>query len=260
MDKLDPIETEVRHVVSVMTGDGATVSVTITETDNSVESETETETETETEAPESEAADESEAEVADEALAPVTEGARKGPTERVFRTATFERASMVAGDRRVTLAFSSEMPVVRAFGVEVLDHSAGAINDSFIGSGRAPLLVDHEMTDQIGVVEQIELGADRVARARVRFGRSARAEEIYQDVQDGIRANVSVGYVIDEMVLDGERDGREVYRATRWTPLEISIVSIPADASVGVRRRCRHEGGARARCCHPRARLAAQPA
>lgn len=232
MDKLDPIETDVRHVVSVMTGDGATVSVTITETDNSVESETETETE----APESEAADESEAEVADEALAPVTEGARKGPTERVFRTATFERASMVAGDRRVTLAFSSEMPVVRAFGVEVLDHSAGAINDSFIGSGRAPLLVDHEMTDQVGVVEQIELGADRVARARVRFGRSARAEEIYQDVQDGIRANVSVGYVIDEMVLDGERDGREVYRATRWTPLEISIVSIPADASVGVGR------------------------
>lgn len=232
MDKLDPIETDVRHVVSVMTGDGATVSVTITETDNSVESETETETE----APESEAADESEAEVADETLAPVTEGARKGPTERVFRTATFERASMVAGDRRVTLAFSSEMPVVRAFGVEVLDHSAGAINDSFIGSGRAPLLVDHEMTDQVGVVEQIELGADRVARARVRFGRSARAEEIYQDVQDGIRANVSVGYVIDEMVLDGERDGREVYRATRWTPLEISIVSIPADASVGVGR------------------------
>ncbi len=242
MDKLDHIETEVRHVVSVMTGDGATVSVTITETDNSVESETETEA--------------LEAEDADEALAPVTDderpvdaygkepddedykgpGARKGPTERLFRTATFERASMVEGDRRVTLAFSSEAGVDRAYGVEVLDHSPGAMNSSFIGSGRAPLLVDHDMTDQVGVVEGITLGVDRVARATVRFGRSARAEEILQDVRDGIRSNVSVGYIVDEMVQDGERDGREVYRATSWTPLEISIVSIPADASVGVGR------------------------
>jgi len=242
MEKLDHIETEVRHVVSVMAGDGATVSVTITETDNSVESETETE------APE--------AEDADEALAPVAEderpvdayghepgdpdykgpGARKGPTERLFRTATFERASMVEGDRRVTLAFSSEAGVERFYGVEVLDHSPGAMNSSFIGSGRAPLLVDHDMTDQVGVVEGITLGVDRVARATVRFGRSARAEEILQDVRDGIRSNVSVGYIVDEMVHDGERDGREVYRATSWTPLEISIVSIPADASVGVGR------------------------
>ncbi|MFZ9479696.1 MAG: phage major capsid protein, partial [Steroidobacteraceae bacterium] len=120
--------------------------------------------------------------------------------------------------------------------MEVLDHSPGAINTEFIGSGRAPLLVDHEMSDQIGVVEQINLGADRVARAVVRFGKSARAEEIYQDVKDGIRSNVSVGYVINEMVSDGKQGDREIYRATRWMPLEISIVSIPADTSVGVGR------------------------
>jgi HK97 family phage major capsid protein len=92
------------------------------------------------------------------------------------------------------------------------------------------------MSDQIGVVEQINLGADRVARAVVRFGKSARAEEIYQDVKDGIRSNVSVGYVINEMVSDGKQGDREIYRATRWMPLEISIVSIPADTSVGVGR------------------------
>ena len=232
-------ELDTRSTVSVtVVGDGAYVSVTTNET----------ETETETEAPEAETEDAApEGDVTELEAAPAEgdietdgygkkPGSRKGPTDRVFRVATFERASMLAGDRRVTLAFSSEAPVDRVFGVEVLDHGDGAINNSFIGSGRAPLLVDHDMTDQVGVVEQISLGADRVARAVVRFGRSARAEEIYQDVQDGIRANVSVGYVIDEMVLDGERDGREVYRATRWTPLEISIVSIPADASVGVGR------------------------
>jgi HK97 family phage major capsid protein len=161
---------------------------------------------------------------------------RKGPTERVFRSAVFERQSIMEDQRRATLAFSSEMGVDRGWGVEILDHSPGAIDMEFIGSGRAPLLVDHEMADQVGVVEQISLGTDRVARAVVRFGKSARAEEIWQDVKDGIRSNVSVGYVISEMVSDGKKGDREIFRATRWMPLEISIVSIPADTSVGVGR------------------------
>jgi len=161
---------------------------------------------------------------------------RKGPDKRVFRSAVFERESVQDADRRVSLAFSSEAEVERGFGVEVLDHSPGSIDSTFIGSGRAPLLVDHDPADQVGVVEMVSLGSDRVARAVVRFGKSKRAEEIWQDVKDGIRGNVSVGYVINEMVSDGKRDGREVYRATSWSPLEISIVSIPADTSVGVGR------------------------
>ena len=162
--------------------------------------------------------------------------ARKGPTERVFRSAVFERQTIMEDQRRATLAFSSEMSVDRGWGIEILDHSPGSIDMEFIGSGRAPLLVDHEMADQVGVVEQISLGSDRVARAVVRFGKSARAEEIWQDVKDGIRSNVSVGYVINEMVSDGKQGDREIFRATRWMPLEISIVSIPADTSVGVGR------------------------
>lgn len=162
--------------------------------------------------------------------------ARKGPTERVFRSAVFERQTIMEDQRRATLAFSSEMSVDRGWGIEILDHSPGSIDMEFIGSGRAPLLVDHEMADQVGVVEQISLGSDRVARAVVRFGKSKRAEEIWQDVKDGIRSNVSVGYVINEMVSDGKQGDREVFRATSWMPLEISIVSIPADTSVGVGR------------------------
>lgn len=161
---------------------------------------------------------------------------RKGPTERVFRSAVFERQTIMEDQRRATLAFSSEMSVDRGWGIEILDHSPGSIDMEFIGSGRAPLLVDHEMADQVGVVERISLGSDRVARAVVRFGKSARAEEIWQDVKDGIRSNVSVGYVISEMVPDGKQGDREIFRATSWMPLEISIVSIPADTSVGVGR------------------------
>ena len=165
-----------------------------------------------------------------------SEGVRKGPSARMFRTGTIELQPSDADVRRVALAFSSEAEVDRGWGIEVLDHTARALNASFIGSGRAPLLLEHDPTEQIGVVESISLGADRVARAVVRFGKTARAEEILADVKDGIRSSVSVGYIIDEMVLDGVRDGREVYRATSWTPLEISIVSIPADMSVGVGR------------------------
>lgn len=233
---------EKRHVIAVVE-DEATVTVTFAKSEYDMDESEEADEEIEA----FEEAAEEAAEVVAEAERPkdiyghepgdpdyVGPGKRKGLTDRVFRSAVFER--VVTDDRRATLAFSSEMPVDRGWGMEVLDHSPGAINTEFIGSGRAPLLVDHEMSDQIGVVEQINLGADRVARAVVRFGKSARAEEIYQDVKDGIRSNVSVGYVINEMVSDGKQGDREIYRATRWMPLEISIVSIPADTSVGVGR------------------------
>jgi HK97 family phage major capsid protein/HK97 family phage prohead protease len=231
-------EVEKRHVVAVVEDD-ATVTITFTKSEFDMDESEEADAAIEAA---EEAAEEMEGErpLDPSGKEPWEEGyqgpaSRKGPTERVFRSATFQRET-VTEDRRVTLAFSSEMEVDRGWGYEVLDHSPGAINSEFIGSGRAPVLVDHNMADQVGVVEQIELGSDRVARARVRFGKSKRAEEIWQDVKDGIRSNVSVGYVINEMVKDGEYEGREVFRATSWQPLEISIVSIPADTSVGVGR------------------------
>jgi HK97 family phage major capsid protein len=228
-------EKQERHVVAVVE-DEATVTVTFAKSEYDMDESEEAE-----EAVEEleEAAEEGERPkdiYGNEPGDPDYVGTRKGPTERVFRSATFERASVSEAERRVTLAFSSEMEVDRGWGVEVLDHSPGSIQSDFIGSGRAPLLVDHDMSDQVGVVEQIALGSDRVARAVVRFGKSARAEEIWQDVKDGIRGNVSVGYVINEMVSDGKRGDREIFRAVRWQPLEISIVSIPADSSVGIGR------------------------
>lgn len=137
--------------------------------------------------------------------------------------------------RTVELAFSSETPVSRWFGDEILDHSPEAVDLSRLLSGGA-LLMDHDTRDQIGVVESVRIDEDRVARAVVRFGRSARAKEIFDDVVDGIRTNISVGYMIQDWKLTGERDGVEVYTITRWTPYEISFVSVPADPTVGVGR------------------------
>jgi len=152
--------------------------------------------------------------------------------ELVFRAA---EADMVdEDDRRVRMSLSSEEPVERSFGLEVLRHTREAIDLSRMNSGHAPLLLDHDMTKQIGVVERTYLDeADRRLRAVVRFGKSALAREVYDDVKDGIRSNVSIGYQIRQME-DKRSDG--TVGISSWIPYEASIVSVPADAGVGVNR------------------------
>jgi len=155
-----------------------------------------------------------------------------------YRTIDLSGARFVDEDnRRVRVGVSSEEPVERSFGMEVLGHSAGDINMEFISSGRAPLLLDHNMEKQIGVIEEFKL--DETAKrttAVVRFGKSALAREVFEDVKDGIRMNISVGYRIDK--LERYEKDNETYYKAQWTPMEVSSVSVPADQSrlVGVGR------------------------
>ncbi len=152
---------------------------------------------------------------------------------RAFRAA--EVREINADDRTVELAFSSETEVQRWWGMEVLDHSPGAVVLTRLNDG-APLLLNHDTDDQIGVIESVSIDADRRGQAVVRFGRSELAEEIFRDVQDGIRKHVSVGYIIHDAKLTEERDGVDIWTITSWEPFEISIVAVPADISVGVGR------------------------
>ena len=159
------------------------------------------------------------------------------PGTRAARAFAVERAAVNAEARTVELSFASEEPYTRWWGVEILDCTATAMRQGRIGNGRAPLLCDHDTRDQIGVVESVTLGADRIARALVRFGNSARAAEIFQDVVDGIRSNVSVGYLIHKaQLVETNSDDEDTYRVTDWEPYEVSLVSVPADATVGVGR------------------------
>lgn len=155
--------------------------------------------------------------------------------EKLERTFTFERAEVDEDNRRVELSFSSEAEIERWFGYEVLSHSPGAMNAERLNDGGA-LLVNHDWDDQVGVIESVRIDADRKGRAVVRFGRSARADEIFQDVKDGIRRLVSVGYRVHEAKLTRTTDEADVYTVTNWEPYEISIVSVPADTTVGVGR------------------------
>lgn len=166
---------------------------------------------------------------------------RKIKTGILYRDVEIDRERDLDKDNRtVSLSFSSETPVERYFGNEILDHGPKSVRLDRMRTG-GPLLVDHERTDLAGVVQDISVGGDRKGRAVVRFGRSQRANEVYQDVVDGIRTGVSVGYRIHEMIVDGKKDDVVTYRATDWEPLEISLVSIPADFSVGVGRKGEEE-------------------
>ena len=156
----------------------------------------------------------------------------KGRAERAFLV---ERAAIDEEGRTAVLAFASETPYERWWGVEILDVTATSMRQGRLRSG-ANLLCDHDHKDVVGVIESVEIGADRVGRAVVRFGKSARAEEVWQDVKDGIRRNVSVGYMVHKAQLVETVDGVETYRITDWEPFEVSLVSVPADASVGVGR------------------------
>ncbi|RDD29909.1 phage major capsid protein [Prosthecochloris sp. ZM] len=148
--------------------------------------------------------------------------------------------------------FSSEAPVEGrllwvekqeryVYGTEVLLHGQDNVDMSFIGSGRAPFLRDHNWSRQVGVIEGVTLDEDRrVLKVNgLKFSRSQEGQDLKADIDDGIRKNVSVGYVIEEVV-EAEapkRDTPGVYHVTKWKPYEVSSVSIPADEGVGFRQR-----------------------
>lgn len=166
-----------------------------------------------------------------------SEDERKEVISLDYRAIHLDEKTIDQANRTVRVGVSSEEPVKRQFGMEVMDHTKENMNLEFLNSGRAPLLLDHDMEKQIGVVESVELDENaRRLRASVRFGKGERASEVFNDVVDGIRQNISVGYRIDGKV-KREDDPEEYYRV-KTTPMEISIVSIPADQSslVGVGR------------------------
>ncbi len=156
--------------------------------------------------------------------------------KRQERTFSIKTRAIDEEKRTVEIAFSSETPVERWYGHEILDHSQGSVRMARLTDGGA-VLVNHDSDDHVGVVEKAWIDSDRTGRAEIRFGRSARASEIFQDVVDRIRTKISVGYIPRKTVLESTDDeGFDTYRVTDWEPLENSIVAIPADTAVGVGR------------------------
>jgi len=225
----DSMELEKRHIIDVAESETAYV-ITFAKADAEHEDEPASQEEPEMELP-----------MMSDVQEPMTDSNNMQksfiPTNEVQHRAYEMGANPVNKDeRRVQIAMSSEKPVARSFGMEVLDHNPSSIDISFLNSGRAPLLLDHDPEKQIGIIEEVRIdGSARVMRATVRFGKGGLATEVFNDVVDGIRQNISVGYQVNKMVREDGGDGT-VFRVNKWTPIEASIVSLPADSSVGVGR------------------------
>ena len=163
----------------------------------------------------------------------------KGPLER---TVTLERQDVAEGEKIVFKAsLSSEKPVARWFGSEILVHTKEAINMERAKRG-LPFLFNHNMDQPIGLAKPIRLVNGRLEATVELDSGDPFAAELSRKIQIGHLGDVSIRYSIDEyerLQKDGEDD---VYTITRWTPLEASLVSVPADSSVGVGRNKNLEG------------------
>lgn len=144
-----------------------------------------------------------------------------------------EEVTVFAEERVIEFPFSSQEPVERWFGMEVLSHKSSAPDFGRLNNA-APLLFNHNMDEIRGVVEKAWLKDGR-GWCRVRFAKTEDGEEALGMVQDGIMRNVSFGYRIIEMV-ESVKDGISTYTATKWEPYEISLVTVPADPTVGIGR------------------------
>ena len=133
--------------------------------------------------------------------------------------------------RTVDLAFSSEEPCDMWYGKEILSHAPGAMRTG-VRQQTMPLLYNHRMDSLLGVVESTVCEGS-IGRATVRFGKDEFGTWAMNQVHDDILVNVSFQYRVYKWLEDTEAD---TITAVDWEPLEISLVTVPADPTVGVGR------------------------
>ncbi len=159
---------------------------------------------------------------------------KKIKIERQYRKLTIKSGDINKEERTVDVSFSSEEPVERWFGTEILDHKSSSVDLNRLNNGAA-VLEDHS-GGQIGVVEFAEIKEGR-GFAKLRFSQNGQGANVFQDIEDGIRRNISFGYQLNDLTLEKEEKGENpVYRSNSWTPFEISVVGTPADTTIGVGR------------------------
>lgn len=189
------------------------------------------------------------------------------------------------GDLVIDMAFSSELPYERWWGIEILDHSDGSVDLTRLNDG-ASVFFNHDPNELRGVHVRgsVAVSKDKVLRGKVQLTSVTQAgRDAIGLVESGTLSKASIGYQIDKVIeqstskgkavereLDGalfdrvmqrhanqsrgdlatfrreldaaagafERASDEptVYRVVKWTPYENSLVTIPADPTVGVGR------------------------
>jgi HK97 family phage prohead protease len=133
--------------------------------------------------------------------------------------------------REIPCVVSTDAPLVLADGSkEILEHTSAAID---LSRAPLPLIESHDQRQvNIGVVEKLKIAEGKL-RGIVRFGSSARADELLRDIRDGIVTGLSIGYRVSKWLVSQDQ---RTLTAKRWQPFETSVVAIPADVNAGFYR------------------------
>jgi HK97 family phage major capsid protein len=136
------------------------------------------------------------------------------------------------------ISFSSEAPVDRWFGREILDHDPDSINLERAKSGALVGVFNHDVDRLVWRVTKVMIGKDKRAYARIKWGVSDDAKKIRAEVEAGTLRNISFIYRIHELELEhkNEDTGERTYRSKNWEVLSIDPVTIPADHGIGFGR------------------------
>lgn len=156
---------------------------------------------------------------------------QKGLFRRFISDGKIEVRKTEDGKRTLSFSASSEQPIDRWYGTEVLSHEKGAVRLERANGGAMPLLVNHDSRDPIGMITGASLKSGRMMVESDSFA-TDRAAEVQKWIDGGLR-NVSIGYrvhTIEEDVKTGN------FTVTDWEPYEVSIVTVPADHTVGIGR------------------------
>lgn len=177
-----------------------------------------------------------------------TKDERSGVQQRFLSDCSIRAMEGEGNERKFILSFSSEEPYDRWFGTEILSHSEGAVDLERLNTIGC-VLYNHNRDKVIGKIVRAWVEDNR-GYAEIEFDDDAESEVIFQKVKGGTLKGVSVGYLVEvwEEVAANKKssDGRftgPCSIATKWTPHEISIVSIPADPTVGVGRSTESDEG-----------------
>ena len=154
----------------------------------------------------------------------------------ITRRAPLAATSWNPEERTLEVVFSSGAPVERfdargAF-VERLD-----LSQDWTPFEGAPVLNAHQrgdVADVLGSVVKAWTVSSTEARAIIRLSRRPDVEPILQDILDGHLRQVSVGYAVAEWS-ERTAGGVRTKTATKWTPLELSIVPVAADSGATIR-------------------------
>jgi HK97 family phage major capsid protein len=133
-----------------------------------------------------------------------------------------------------TFSWSSEYPVDMYFYKEILSHDEGCMNLERLAGMN--LLWNHDRNIVLGKIQRVWV-ENKKAYCEARWSKKPSIAEHRQDVTDGIVTNASFLYSVEEYE-EIEEIGKEdcIFLGLRWTPYEISLVSVPADPTVGVGR------------------------